>query len=107
MKNQIYDVDYFLNKFDAIPEELWTTGTYTRYEEFVRHCALGHCGANGFQVYSTEAEALSALIFDNLEIHVVDVNDGELLSYEKLDLEETPKQRIMSALILIKAGVIV
>lgn len=36
-----YDVDYFINKFEAIPEEMWCVGLWVDSEG--RKCALGHC----------------------------------------------------------------
>lgn len=107
MKQNYFDVDYFLNKFDAIPENEWTTHTYTRYEEVVKHCVFGHCGvrvANGIDTtFTNESQALVYLFDQSLKISVININDNNVGF--AFDLEETPKQHIMSALILIKAGV--
>ncbi len=42
-----YDLDHYINKFEAIDESLWITGEYiesTRHGLTGRCCALGHCG---------------------------------------------------------------
>ena len=36
-----YTIDYFINKFEAIPKERWCTASLTKDD---RCCALGHCG---------------------------------------------------------------
>jgi len=36
-----YTVDYFIDKFKAIPRNKWCTGVYEFYGQ---RCALGHCG---------------------------------------------------------------
>jgi hypothetical protein len=39
-----YTVDYFIDKFTAIDDELWTTENY--HDGNGCKCALGHCGMN-------------------------------------------------------------
>jgi hypothetical protein len=37
----MYDVDYFIDKFEKIPEELWCISI--RHDGGGRSCAYGHC----------------------------------------------------------------
>lgn len=110
----IYDVDYFINKFEAIPENMWLIGAqgYNRIE----HCALGHCKSNdgyygnSYPSNSIEAKTLEYLFF-NAGIYsclmtksnrngwnIADVNNGDNPNYQ----QPTPKQRILAALYDIK-----
>lgn len=95
-----YTVDYFIEKFEAIPLEKWTIGKFIDEEE--RCCALGHCGARKHQsLYGiVEARALNNLIIDKLHTSPTVIND---LFYKG---EETPKHRILRALKDIKNGTI-
>jgi hypothetical protein len=89
--------EYFIAKFEAIPDELWHVGAYDGPAN--SHCALGHCGT----VASEEGFALMELLD-----HVVGaaytngqvpsgpavVNDGKSDRYK----QATPKERILAAL---------
>lgn len=87
-----FTVDYFIEKFEKIPEERWTTGVYSKDDG---QCALGHCGMNtGIIKYNTEADALWDLVYYNIGLSVVRINDA----YEKRYSQRTPKQRILAAL---------
>lgn len=86
-----YDRDYFIAKFEAIPEELWSVKSYGTGG---KHCAHGHCGQ-----YSEESVALAMLWetdeFESIpETISVAINDGEDRRYQ----QPTPKQRILAAL---------
>lgn len=88
-----YTIDYFIKKFEAIPEEKWTVGQYSDNEN--NHCALGHCGARGFDIVTTtETEESIALrkLFERYGQRVADVNDNYTL------FRSTPKSRILDAL---------
>ncbi len=94
----IYDVDYFISKFEAIPHNMWTTGTIGT--ETGPKCALGHCRdwSQGFPFgivacNSKEGYALDQLMMSKLGINVEDINDG-CPSYG----EFTPKARVLAAL---------
>ena len=90
------DVEYFINKFNAIPEGQWCTGQYTRLvDNTVQHCALGHCGFEGGlkRGYSNEALRLISLL--GLET-LIRINDGE----ETRIPGATPRARILNALAL-------
>lgn len=86
-----YNLSYFINKFEAIPEENWTTHTCEDSEG--RHCALGHCGATQADIcFTEEARALTYVM-----PYVMSINDhgGE---------QPTPKQRVLAALYDLKAS---
>lgn len=87
----LHNVKYFIQKFEAIPEDKWCTKRYTKDDT---HCALGHCGClaagePGGPLLTEEAIALKTL-FNG----IVDINDGRFFEY----LGPTPKQRVLKAL---------
>jgi hypothetical protein len=84
-----YDKAFFIAKFEAIPEEDWTTEVYI---DNGRKCALGHCGERNNN-RSVEAQSLERL-FSGRWLYVSDVNDGDNDAYP----QPTPKQRILAAL---------
>lgn len=88
-----YNVDYFIQKFEAIPEP-WAIGTFE--DELGRKCALGHCCEA--EAPTEEGAALRAL-FKKAGMAVGWVNDGPHFNYQ----QTTPKQRILAALRDIKA----
>jgi hypothetical protein len=89
-----YTRDYFIAKFEAIPEDKWCTDSY----EFQgRHCALGHCGLNGGNdtpAATPEEAGVLLELFREIRASVTDVNDGLDARYR----QDTPKQRILAAL---------
>jgi hypothetical protein len=87
-EKQVYDVDYFIRKFEAIPEELWCIGQYTDGEG--RYCALGWCRRSGDENGYAEEVALERIS----PFFVPDVNDGHDERYQ----QPTPKQRVLAAL---------
>lgn len=91
-----YSVDYFIAKFEAIPEEEWCVG---EFELGDKHCAFGHCGMRT-NVTSDEAEALNIIFTRSIGAFVTSINDSASNRYPQL----TPKQRILAALRDIKAG---
>lgn len=86
-----YTVDYFIAKFEAIPDEQWCVGEFTDQER--RHCAVGHC-LDRMQL-TEESKALVRLMGHNTTF----VNDGVDPDYQ----QPTPKARILAALRDIKA----
>src|SRR5688572_23992979 len=87
-----YDVDYFIAKFEAIPDDQWAVGKFE--DGGGRKCAMGHCGKiNGF-LDTPESAAVYSLFIDELHFGVVSVNDGCIGEYP----QHTPKQRILAAL---------
>lgn len=92
-----FTVDYFIKKFEAIPDELWSVGNY---ESGGKCCALGHCGERlGTRVH--ESVAL-ARMFDPLAWPVSHINDG-LFGTIVTRYGNTPKERILNALREIKS----
>lgn len=90
-----YDVDYFIKKFEAIPEERWCTGYYHK-EDRTKFCALGHCGRFVSDADSIESLALRR-VFHPAVVSII--NDNGNIRYS----QATPKQRILAALYDIKA----
>ena len=98
-----YDADYFINKFEAIPDEKWIAG---EYEAGGCCCALGHCGVRFVDGDSfpriedtEEGNALSDL-FNQRGLSVPVVNDRIDVRYQ----QPTPKARVLAALADIKKG---
>lgn len=104
-----YDVDYFIAKFEEIPEELWCV--YSQSESVgnkIQHCAYGWCLPNpkynktqGGE-RTEEGKKLHELI-NTLPIltpalgnynAVAPINNGDYDEYQ----QPTPKQRILAAL---------
>lgn len=94
----MYDVDYFIRKFEATSEDQWMTYSYTNVQE-TRFCALGWCGARGNNRTSPTLESNGlALLFSKYMLRVPEINDGTHPRYP----QPTPKQRILAALYDIK-----
>lgn len=114
----IYDVDYFIKKFEAIPETMWTIN---KLEDKGKYCANGLCGIRSYNsdlfLMNKEGGALQK-VFSAIDITgnedpyaglaIVDfskysrkaayINNGNTLQYQ----QPTPKQRILAALYDIK-----
>lgn len=62
---EIYNVDYFIRKFEAIPEERWITGAFV--DPSGNCCAFGHCGVrSGDDVFHPSSEAYALWeVFNN------------------------------------------
>ncbi len=93
-----YDTQYFIDKFSAIPEELWITGEFQNPDKPCQRCAYGHCGCDDMSDENEEANCLDRLFRDH-GLRVPPVNDGEKArdsgEFWKLP---TPKARILAAL---------
>lgn len=105
----MYTVDYFIDKFQAIPENEWTTHTHSDCNG--RKCALGHCltpealaiferqwkveGSASRVPLSEEYYAIQVLC-----PHIHWINNDEDPDYQ----QATPKARVLAALADIKAG---
>lgn len=88
-KEMNYNVNYFIKKFEAIPEEMWLAGGLG--DNGGRRCALGHCHADAL---SSKATKESSLLMVLLKFRAPEINDGEDERYQ----QPTPKQRILAAL---------
>ncbi len=96
-----YTAEYFINKFEQIPDAKWTVHVYYNPME-KSYCALGHCGCTAKKA-TNEGIALNRLFWKNTPFTVPDVNDGR--SSLACELGDTPKERVINALALIAAGV--
>ena len=110
------NAQYFINKFEAIPEEKWCVGDFLNEEG--QSCANGHCGMrNGWEYLNEETQALQK-VFSVLEVRMLcggevvedesmddlgdfwysrkaaRINNGHIVGYQ----QDTPKQRILAAL---------
>lgn len=90
-----YTVDYFIQKFKAIPENKWGTGTFVFKDG--RKCALGHCGMTSQKRTGKEAKSLLDL-FEINGFDVAKVNDDQCCDFR----QKTAKTRILSCLNVIK-----
>lgn len=86
----MYNVDYFIDKFEAIPKDNWCTDLFNFAGA---SCALGHCGAKENALDTEESTALW-ILFDT-DSPVTDINDGKD-PYSKLG--NHPKDRVINAL---------
>lgn len=86
-----YNVDYFINKFEAIPEDKWFVGSYQNPNNPEQKCARGHCGGDYSWLSTEEEMALLKLLG---RFTTTSINDGIDLNYQ----QPTPKQRILAAL---------
>lgn len=106
----MYTVDYFINKFQIIPENKWVVGDWGFNGS---HCANGHCGvASNICTHGTVQSRALAKLFQLIRLttigghsfyayhwsRVAVVNDGQTNEYQ----QPTPKQRILAALYDIK-----
>lgn len=103
----MYTVDYFIKKFEAIPEDKWIEAAFVRGDKY---CANGHCGVNANANRTKEALALADILLplektnwpryngDKIFEVTANINDGLCREYK----QKTPKQRILAALYDIK-----
>lgn len=86
----MYNKQYFINKFSAIPDSLWCVGILTGING--QHCAIGHCMNTGKFPY--EDTSLRILLDTSMDRRTVRINDGLDAAYQ----QPTPKARILAAL---------
>lgn len=103
-----YTVDYFIEKFEKIPEDKWGIKRLT--DDMGNHCALGHCKVVENTQPTSEAISLAGILLPLSETTlsitverdwyfiVYPINDGHHTNYQ----QPTPKQRILAALYDIK-----
>lgn len=85
----MYNIDYFIAKFEAIPEEKWTVNTFSGEEG--KRCALGHCGED--EVSRTEeSNALCRIADYNM---LIMINDD---TTNRIGYGRHPKYRIVNYL---------
>jgi hypothetical protein len=101
-----YNKKYFVEKFSAIPEELWCQVELTDEDNPDCHCAMGHCGLRSEHVVDTtktedwpeEALALAELVrpISGAKCpfaRVYNINDGNIEQFGN-----NPKANILKAL---------
>lgn len=92
-----YDVDYFIKKFEAIPESNWCIGNLNN--GCGQRCALGHTLRYNTDEYAvTEATYALRKMFRKKLLSVASVNNGNDDCYT----QSSPKKRILAALYDIK-----
>lgn len=89
-----YTVDYFIQKFEAIPEDNWIT---EKYSNDLGCCALGWCGEKSFH-YTDESRALDNLFYNEFRVGPSRINDKGYAAYQ----QPNPKARVLAALYDIK-----
>jgi hypothetical protein len=92
--NTEYTVEYFIKKFQAIPEDLWMTG---QLQKDGKRCAFGHC--DPIQGYMCKEGLALSKALQKPTLSIALINDGGHVSYK----QPTAKQRILAALYDIKA----
>ena len=120
MKTKIknYDTEYFIKKFEAIPDDKWITGSLENEPGYC--CALGHCGVKNESRLNKEGGALQKLFRDFIGLRVESVNDNNvsyiknrLLNIDKVKVKANmlssailnkPKGRILTALKIIQTA---
>jgi len=109
-----YTVDYFIKKFEAIPEDKWCEGAWSNSKG--ANCANGHCGIEANGLLKTNQSINLKKVFSPIVIHgetgilltdssnydfsfkALYINDNSTKEYQ----QPTPKQRILAALYDIK-----
>jgi len=81
----VYNVDYFIEKFESIPDENWTSGVLALENNRDCRCALGHMGIEDEMnyVHTKESRALGKLFLDNWDLFPVDLYGEKPTSSEK------------------------
>lgn len=92
-----FDLDYFITKFSAIPEDQWAIGEFTDTHNPVAHCAFGHCGCSVNNDSTDEGDTLDRLFRDH-GLLVTAVNDADGSGKAGPFHQLTPKARILAAL---------
>jgi len=89
-----YNADYFIRKFEAIPEDRWTTGVLHSASD--RRCALGHCVDESSSFDGPVYAALLNLSWRACETSrlptIISVNDGYSVRYQ----QPTPRARVLA-----------
>lgn len=111
----MYDVNYFIKRFEAIPENLWLINRLNDDNHIGAHCANGHLGVQ-YPTKPTEESKGLYIIMEPLKLYYTDclnyeveevrdftvgystkiaaINNGKVKEYR----QDTPKQRVLAAL---------
>lgn len=90
---QKFDLEYFVSKFEAIPDDQWITGEF--FDERGCKCAYGHCGAVNSSTDTIESSKLLDLDLEH-SFRIAAVNDNTDNEYSAYG--STPKQRVVNYL---------
>lgn len=93
-----YTINYFIRKFEAIPDNRWCTGAFYN-KDTNSYCALGHCGGTTEKAYTVEGSELDYLFKEYGYPSIASVND------DLTEFGTTPKERILTVLNYIKSGI--
>ena len=115
-----YDVDFFINKFEAIPEEFWIIDRLLDRDDngpFNKRCALGHCEPADILSATREEyaeghkqqDALMRLSVTHFGVPIYVINNAKDTYRQGFVCparfnQATPKQRVLAALYEIKAS---
>lgn len=99
----MYDVTYFINKFEAIPSEYFITNHLVGYDNNYQHCALGHCGMESYDNPTDEALELVSLFGGSIDFisNHLDTEFNKVYAINDMG-EGTPKKRILNYLYQIR-----
>ena len=118
----MYTIDYFIEKFENIPNDKWCVGTFSeKSNKFLglikaeKYCAQGHCGikskiqADLFVWGKPINELIEASVLYHMfggsnntkSVYVATINNGNHVQYQ----QDTPKLRILAALNDMKKGI--
>jgi hypothetical protein len=90
-----YNIDYFIERFKAIPDEKWTVNE--REDRLGRRCAHGHCydGKLDVGLGCLREDALSKICMKGLKVDGIGyINNGSDARFT----QPTPKERVLAAL---------
>lgn len=101
----MYTIQYFIDKFSAIPEDKWCS--YTQQDNQGRRCAIGHCLPtkerrmlkSGDYLFpedgsaTEEGKALNILSLQCLGTYIAMINNGNDHRFQ----QPTEKQRVLAA----------
>lgn len=116
MAKNKYDVEYFVAKFEAIPEDKWATGILFNQIDGTK-CVLGHCGVVDYEdkILNEKVKSLVEILdpvyklTNNHKRHPYGKSYATVYKFNDLNegdvgaLGETPKERILNALSLAAA----
>jgi hypothetical protein len=97
-----YTVDYYIQKFESIPDNQWTTSCFI--DDSGKCCALGHCGDRDDIAIPFEAAMLIEFCGD---YPITTINDGcddylEWVVKYNLSSLASPKERVLQFLKWVK-----
>lgn len=104
MTSKTYDLDYFIQKAESIPEDEWFVGKFINPDNPKQKCFRGHCDGSFNSAGSNEDEALLKLTdYSPRTFRVAVVNNGDHQRYQ----QNHPKFRVLQFLKDLKDGSIV